>query len=109
MSKREPKAYRQKRIYEIVRERGHVTCSCLASELHVTERTIRSDIEELSCEYPIETVSGNGGGIRLQEGFTLLKLAHSPKEIAVLNKYKQFADCPEDLAIFESMIRKCIF
>ncbi len=109
MSKREPKDYRQKRIYEIVRQRGHVTCSYLAGELHVTERTIRSDIEELSCVYPIETVSGNGGGIRLQEGFTPLKLAHSPKEIAVLNKYKQFADCPEDLAIFESMIRKCIF
>lgn len=109
MSKREPKADRQKRIYEIVRERGHVTCSCLASELHVSERTIRSDVEELTCEYPIETVSGNGGGIRLQEGFMPLSLAHSPREIAVLNKYKQYADCPEELAIFESMIRKCIF
>ena len=109
MSKREPKADRQKRIYEIVRARGHVTSSSLAAELGVTERTIRSDVEELSCEYPIEIVPGNGGGIRLQAGFTPLKLVHTPEEIAVLNKYKALADCPEDVAIFEKMIRKCSF
>ncbi len=109
MSKRTPKAERQQMLYEIVRQRGHVTSEYLSSELHVSERTIRSDVMELMCQYPIEMVQGNGGGVRLQEGISPLKLAHSPEEIAVLNKYKQLADCPEDLVIFEQMIRKCCF
>lgn len=109
MSKREPKADRQKRIYEIVRSRGHVTSSSLAEELGVSERTIRSDVLELSCEYPIEIVPGNKGGIRLQAGFSPLKLVHTPEQIAVLNKYKALADCPEDAAAFEQMIKMCSF
>lgn len=109
MSQKIPKAERQQSIYEVIRQRGHDTCANLAFEFGVTERTIRSDILELSCKYPIECAPGNGGGVRLQEGFALLQLAHTPEEIAVLNKYKQLADCPEDLAIFEQMIRKCCF
>ena len=111
MSKREPKSMRQKRIYEIVRSYAGalVTCENLACELDVTERTIRSDIDELICEYPIEKVRGNGGGVRLQAGFRPLKLLHSPEQIAVLEKYKAMADCPEDVARFEEMMRMCEF
>jgi len=109
MSQRTPKAERQQRLYEIVRERGHVTCEYLSRELYVSKRTISSDVKELMLEYPIEMVPGNGGGVRLQAGFTPLKLAHSPEEIKVLKKYMSRADCPEDVAVFERMIRKCCF
>ncbi|MCL1878388.1 MAG: HTH domain-containing protein [Defluviitaleaceae bacterium] len=45
----------------------------LAARFGVSERTIRYDIEALSAEYPIETVRGNGGGIRLMDGYGVYK------------------------------------
>ena len=37
------------------------TIANLAEEFGVNEKTIRRDIEELSCSYPIETVRGRYG------------------------------------------------
>ena len=38
-----------------------------ATEFGVCERTIKTDIDELKKEYPIETIRGNGGGVRMRK------------------------------------------
>ena len=62
---------RRQLILEALSDRRCVSAKSLALEFGVTERTIRSDIELLSCSAPIYTVQGNGGGIRVTDGWYL--------------------------------------
>ena len=62
---------RRQLILETLSDRRCVSAKSLASEFGVTERTIRSDIELLSCSAPIYTVQGNGGGIHVTDGWYL--------------------------------------
>jgi predicted DNA-binding transcriptional regulator YafY len=41
----------------------------LASELNVTDRTIRNDIICLTVDYPLETIRGNGGCVKLADWY----------------------------------------
>ena len=50
---------RRAEIMRILVSRRHETMGQLASELLVTDRTIRSDITALAVDYPLETVRGN--------------------------------------------------
>jgi len=60
---------RRLEIIRILEGRRHETIKNLASQLGVSQRTIRYDVEALMVEYPIESVPGNGGGIRLMSGY----------------------------------------
>ncbi len=62
---------RRNAILEVLCLRRFETVNNLAFEFDVTERTIRNDILTLSLEYPIYTIQGNGGGIRVDENFKL--------------------------------------
>ena len=55
---------RRQEILETISAKREVIIPDLASRFHVNERTIQRDIELLSCEYPIYTVQGNGGGVK---------------------------------------------
>lgn len=52
----------------------------------VSEKTIRRDIRALMLEYPLESVSGNGGGISLPEWYYPNKNLLSGEEITVLEE-----------------------
>ena len=56
---------RRQRLLEVLCLRRHDTYDNLAREFNVCKRTIRYDIAALMCSYPIETVSGRYGGIRV--------------------------------------------
>ena len=43
----------------------------LARDFHVSYNTIRSDIQVLSCSFPIYTSQGAGGGVRIMDGYRL--------------------------------------
>ena len=58
-------------VLHILCERRKETIDNLAFELNVSRNTIKSDIIALSLSYPIYTVSGIGGGIRIMDGFRL--------------------------------------
>ena len=62
---------RRQQILEKLILRRRDTVVNLASEFNVNERTIRRDICILSHDYPIQSVPGKGGGIRLQDGYYL--------------------------------------
>lgn len=47
------------------------TLADLSNEFAVTERTIMTDLQVLSCSYPIYTVQGIGGGVFIEEGYKL--------------------------------------
>ena len=56
---------RRREIINILRAKRRVTMRSLAERLMVTTRTIRSDITELSLNYPLFTTQGYGGGVEL--------------------------------------------
>ncbi len=64
------KALRFKRILTVISKERFVKIQNLADELGVTERTIRADISELSCDYQIYTMPGKyNGGVYAMDGW----------------------------------------
>lgn len=47
----------------------HENIENLINRYHVSRSTILRDVAELSCQAPIYTVQGNGGGIHVQDGW----------------------------------------
>ncbi len=62
---------RRQLVLEAISDRRQVRINELAAEHGVNERTIRRDIEVLSCSYPIVTVQGGAGGVRAMDGWYL--------------------------------------
>jgi DeoR/GlpR family transcriptional regulator of sugar metabolism len=63
------------------------TVSNLAMEFNVNEKTIRRDIEELSCSYPLETVRGRfGGGVKVSDWYRPSRRTLSKEQAALLMK-----------------------
>jgi len=60
---------RRAEIIRILESRKEETMQNLAFHLGVSIRTINYDIIALTTEYPIETVRGNGGCVRLMKGY----------------------------------------
>lgn len=62
---------RRMEILDVLLCRRKVTISELQNEFCISRSTAKRDIIELSCSYPITTVPGVGGGIRIAEGYYL--------------------------------------
>ena len=60
---------RRQSILEAFSDRRSDTVGNLATEFGVSDRTIKRDIELLSCSAPIFTVQGGGGGIHVADGW----------------------------------------
>ena len=76
---------RRAEIIRIMVARRQESMQVLASELGVTDRTIRADILALTAEYPLETVRGNGGGVRIADWYHPHKNILSKEQISVWN------------------------
>ena len=77
---------RRQKILEILCLRRHKTTDNLAHEFNVSRGTIRRDITALTCSYPIETVHGGHGGVRVADWFHLDRRALNSDEITFLRK-----------------------
>lgn len=64
---------RRAEIIRILEGRRYETIDNLAYQLEVSRRTVRYDVQTLMTEYPIETVWGNGGGVRLRSDYRIYK------------------------------------
>ena len=83
---------RRNRIMKILCRRRHETVNNLASEIGVSPRTIRRDIEALSIYEPIYTQTGRYyGGIYLMEGYKTDNLYVKENEALVLLKLFELA------------------
>ena len=85
-----------------------VVCGTVAGAVEVTgtavilwEEKIRNDTQDtlildgLTCSYPIETVRGNYGGVRVADWFHLDRRALNSTEIAFLNRLGESLDGPD--------------
>ena len=77
---------RRAEIMRIMVLRRKSTVPLLMKLSSVSEKTIRRDIRALMLEYPLESVSGNGGGICLPEWYYPNKNLLSEEEITVLEE-----------------------
>ena len=79
------------------------TCVNLARRFCVTIRTIYNDIEALMCYYPIETVRGRYGGVKVADWFYPSNKSLSPEQFALLVKLKNQLT-GDDLIVLNSIL-----
>lgn len=89
-------AERRCEIMKILCRRRSETIRNLASELGVSDRTVRRDIEILSLREPIYTQSGRyGGGVYVDERYSMDRMYMAEEELSVLHKLADKADKKE--------------
>ena len=96
---------RRAEIMRIMVARRQESMQVLAGELGVTDRTIRADILALTAEYPLETVRGNGGGVRIADWYHPHKNILSREQISVLEQLFSKAD-DEQKRVIDQMLRE---
>ena len=96
---------RRAEIMRIMVARRQESMQVLARELGVTDRTIRADILALTAEYPLETVRGNGGGVRIADWSHPHKNILSREQISVLEQLFPQAD-EEQKRVLDQMLRE---
>ena len=83
---------RRLKILEVLCLRRQDTYGNLTHEFNVSTGTIRRDIVVLTCSYPIVTVRGGHGGIRVAEWFHLDRRMLNAEEIALLRRLGESLD-----------------
>lgn len=96
---------RRAEIMRIMVARRQENMQVLASELGVSDRTIRNDIVALTAEYPLETCRGNGGGVRIAEWYHPHKNIMSQEQISVLEQLMEKADDAQK-KVLDQMLRE---
>nr|WP_300805233.1 DeoR family transcriptional regulator [uncultured Acetatifactor sp.] len=81
-------AERRQRLLEVLCLRRRDTYNNLAYEFAVSKETIRHDILVLMCSYPIETVRGRYGGVRIADGYYLYRKSLNPAQVSLLTRLK---------------------
>jgi predicted DNA-binding transcriptional regulator YafY len=64
----------------------------LAERLSVSSRTVQRDIQAIIAVVPLVCISGNGGGIRMLDGYHPYKDILTKKQVDVIQKMMQFAN-----------------
>lgn len=88
-------AERRQELLAVLYRRRHNTYDNLARDFNVSKMTIRRDVAELMCSYPIETVhGGRHGGVRVMDGFPLYHRnpdhkTLNPKQIELLKRVSE--------------------
>lgn len=83
---------RRQLMIEALCQRRHDTVERLAMEFGVSERTVRYDLEVLSCTYPLYTQKGNGGGVFVSEGYRLGMKYLTQEQAALLKELSNTLD-----------------
>lgn len=83
---------RRAEIMRILMARRREKMGRLAQELHVTPRTIRTDITNLTVDYPLETQRGNGGCVRLADWYHPNRNTLSGEQQRVLSQLLSVCD-----------------
>lgn len=91
-------------ILEKLCERRFDIISNLASELNVSRRTIRYDIQILSCSYPIYTSKGKNGGVSIMTGYRLGMKYLTDEQCELLEKLSETLN-GEDLALLKEILK----
>ena len=96
---------RRDEIMRIMIARRQETIPNLADELGVSRRTIERDILSLTATNPLETVQGNGGGVRLPEWYHPYRNTLSREQTATLANLMGRAS-EEERTVLRQLIRE---
>ena len=80
---------RRQKLLEVLCQRRHDTYANLAHEFGVSVGTIRRDVTHLMCSYPVETVCGGHGGVRVAEWYHLDRRSLTTDELELLKRLGQ--------------------
>lgn len=95
---------RRNAIKEILFSDRNAQIQNLADRFGVSVRTIKYDIEALTCSYPIETVRGRyGGGVKVSDWYHPSRNTLSPKQMGLLKKLAPNLE-GDDLTVMNSII-----
>ena len=92
---------RRAELIRLLLSRRRDTVPNLALEFHVSEKTIRRDLAELTAQYPIVTISGNGGGVRLEDWYRPHRRLFTKEQCAVLRELILIANERQAIVLLE--------
>ena len=95
---------RRQMILEYLLEHKETTRFELSNHFNVSLRTIERDILILSCSYPIITIQGGGGGIKIADGYRLGMKYLSESQAALLEQLSETLS-GKDLEIMQSILK----
>ena len=95
---------RREEIIRILVGRRFATMPRLANEFRVSRMTIIRDILALTAKYPIETVQGNGGGVKLADWYRPCRNQFSQEQQRVLTSAIEKADDPYEAEILQQIL-----
>ena len=95
---------RRQLVLEYLLDQRHTTLDALCKEFEVSMSTMRRDILILSCSYPITTIQGGGGGIRIADGYRLGMKYMTSKQAALLEKLSENLS-GDDLVTMRSILK----
>ena len=95
---------RRQMILEYLLEHRETTRFELSNHFNVSLRTIERDILILSCSYPIITIQGGGGGIKIADGYRLGMKYLSESQAALLEQLSETLS-GKDLEIMQSILK----
>ena len=94
---------RRQAILEALSDRRQESVANLMTEFNVSRNTILRDIEILSCSAPIFTVQGNGGGIRVADGYYVGRRYLKPEQETLLASLSDGLQ-PDEQRIMQSIL-----
>lgn len=83
---------RRTEIMRLLVARRSISMNALATELGVTRRTICTDIETLTLDYPLESTMGRNGGVRLPDWYHPHRNILSAEQQTVLSQLMESAN-----------------
>ena len=83
---------RRAEIMRLLVARRSISMNVLVTELGVTRRTICTDIETLTLDYPLESTMGRNGGVRLPEWYHPHRNILSAEQQTVLSQLMESAN-----------------
>lgn len=95
---------RRAEIIRILTYRRSETMGQLALELGVTDRTIRNDITVLTADYPLDTVRGNGGCVKMADWYHHHKNIFSREQETVIADLIDKVDEPHKRKVLTDML-----
>lgn len=90
-------------ILDILCQKRHITVGDLAATFQVSDRTIRHDLVVLSCSYPISSVRGRYGYIKIADWFHRDAKSLSAEQVNLLRRLR-FSLSGDDLVIMDSIL-----
>ena len=96
-------ADRQDLIMATLRKQRTAKIREFAAAFGCTERTVQNDIVALSATFPLMTVQGNGGGVKLADWYQPQRTCLGPEQIETLKRFASSAS-EEDRMILNSIL-----